>query len=104
MIAWLCDSLAYRFKSVHIFPDQAKDQVESERARLSAELEKLAAKLDAAKEKNMEQQARIAELVEKVDRADYSHQVASQQLANQSALSEQVSRNKVWGISYAFCI
>ena len=60
-----------------------------------AEIEKLQAKLEAAQEKYIESNAKLSQLADRVERADYSTQLTSQQLQNQSGNVEALARSKV---------
>ena len=72
--------------------------MEHERSRLTTEVDRLTVKLDNAKERRLELQARITELTDRAEKAEHSTVTASQQLATQTGSLSAVSRNKV-GIS-----
>lgn len=72
---------------------QAKEQLEQERAGLRREVERLQEKFHAAHEKSIEAQARVAELLDRLERAESSSAVASQQAAS----VEVITKSKVRG-------
>ena len=80
---------------VLVFCSQAKEQLEAERARLLADVERLQTKLEAAQEKYIESNVKVSQLADRVERADYSTQLTSQQLHNQSGNVEALARSKV---------
>ena len=80
---------------VLVFCSQAKEQLEAERARLLADVERLQTKLEAAQEKYIESNVKVSQLADRVERADYSSQLTSQQLHNQSGNVEALARSKV---------
>ena len=80
---------------VLVFCSQAKEQLEAERARFLADVERLQTKLEAAQEKYIESNVKVSQLADRVERADYSTQLTSQQLHNQSGNVEALARSKV---------
>nr|KAG5711398.1 hypothetical protein BaRGS_025825 [Batillaria attramentaria] len=73
---------------------KAKDQLEQERGQLKLELEKATEKQHASQEKAVEAQARVAELTERLDRAERASQLSTQNLATTSASYNAVARTK----------
>ncbi len=74
---------------------QSRDQLEAEKRRLQSETEKLQSRLDSAKEKQLESQMKITELMENVERAQTGQAVASQQLQARSGDLETVAKTRV---------
>ncbi|XP_064604354.1 trichohyalin-like isoform X2 [Liolophura sinensis] len=73
---------------------KVKIQLEQERNQLRMEAEKSAQKYEIAHDKTIELQARITELVDRLERAEHSSIVSSQQLAHSSANMQAFTRSR----------
>ena len=74
---------------------QAKDQLEQERASLRAELDQAQQRYQTAHDKATEAQARVSELLDRLDKAESSSVYSTQQLANTSANMQGLFKSKV---------
>ena len=69
--------------------------MEGEKSSVRSDIEKLQDKLDATKEKQLQAEAKVTELTEKLTVAEQSTAATTQQLASQSANVEAYSKSKV---------
>ncbi|KAL5013267.1 hypothetical protein ScPMuIL_007537 [Solemya velum] len=74
--------------------NRTKDQLETEKAHIKIELQNLQQRYQAANEKAIESTVRIAELTERLDKAEQSNLLNSQQLANTSTNLQMFSKTK----------
>jgi len=77
---------------------QTNDQDGVDRSRLKVELDQKQQQLNASKEKELEAHRRIAELVEKVERAETNARRSSQQLTSQQESLLSMTNGKVSAI------
>ncbi|XP_059152667.1 ankyrin repeat domain-containing protein 36C-like isoform X2 [Physella acuta] len=73
---------------------KAKEQAEQDRARLKSEVEQLQQRYQATHDKLIESQARISELVDRLEKAEHTSLFSSQQLANTSANMHGLVKSK----------
>ncbi|XP_035827375.1 ankyrin repeat domain-containing protein 26 isoform X3 [Aplysia californica] len=73
---------------------RSKDQLEQERAQLRVEMEKLQQRYQSTHDKSVEAQARVSELVDRLEKAEHSSLFSTQQLANTSANMQAVTKSK----------
>ncbi|XP_067684911.1 ankyrin repeat domain-containing protein 26-like [Haliotis asinina] len=73
---------------------EMKEQIEEERNHLKVEMERLQQKYQDAHDKTVEAQTRVSELVERMEKAEQSSLVSSQQLVHTSANMQAFSKSK----------
>ncbi|CAL1526232.1 unnamed protein product [Lymnaea stagnalis] len=72
----------------------AKEQAEQERIQLKSEVERLQHKYQSTHDKSVESQARISELVDRLEKAEHTSLYSNQQLANTSANMQGLTKTK----------
>ncbi|XP_033746660.1 ankyrin repeat domain-containing protein 26-like isoform X4 [Pecten maximus] len=73
---------------------KSKDSLEQDRGQLKLEVDRLHQKYEMAHEKSIESQARITEMVDRLERSEQNNLYSSQQILNNSANMEAFSRTK----------
>ncbi|KAL8595237.1 hypothetical protein ACOMHN_043389 [Nucella lapillus] len=73
---------------------KTKEQLEQERSQLKGEVERAGERQRLAQEKQLEAQARLTDLTDRLDRAERTSQLSTQHLANTSASFSAVARSK----------
>lgn len=74
---------------------KSKEHLEQEAARLKAEMEKLHQRYQSAHDKSVEAQARVSELVDRLEKAENSSMMSTQHLVNTSANIHTMAKSKV---------
>lgn len=95
LMCMVCIVLHTEFDKCIFFFSQTKEHLEMEKAQLKEELSKANERHTMSQEKCLESQARLAEVSDRLNRAEHTSHLSTQNLATTSASFTAVTRSKV---------